>query len=144
MRTAPIRSRFGAENYTKSFLPLREHFRTAAVIRSHSARDSSTAMYGFSTNFIAGLLLGALIALLAPLAGIDLAAGGVAPRVETSAHTKNVQTVNRAAKSDRLPLPVRAKQDADNAKPTNIPVGCDPAFSPLTKSTSNFSSRCLA
>ena len=100
-------------------------------------------MYGFGTNFIAGVLLGALIAVLAPLAGIDLAAGGPVQRVETSAHVKNVQAVNRAAKSDRLPLPVRAKQDADNAKPVKIPVGCDPAFSPLTKSTSNFSSRCL-
>ena len=32
------------------------------------------AMYGFGTNFLTGLLLGALIAVLAPLAGIDLAA----------------------------------------------------------------------
>ena len=99
-------------------------------------------MYGFGTNFLAGLLLGALLA-LAPLVGIDLAAGGTAQR-EMSVQPKNVQAVNRAAKSDRLPLPVRAKQDADNAKPAKIPVGCDPAFSPLTKSTSNFSSRCLA
>lgn len=100
-------------------------------------------MSGFGTNFLAGLLLGALLAALAPLAGIDLAAGSVAQRIEVSTHPRTVQAVNRAAKSDRLRLPVRAKQDADTAKPVKIPVGCDPAFSPLARSGNNFSSRCL-
>jgi hypothetical protein len=102
-------------------------------------------MYGFGGNFLAGLLIGGALAILAPLAATDLAAGSAVPRVENiSTQIKfDGQLVNRAAKSDRLNL-VPAKRDAENAKPAKIPIGCDPAFSPLSKGAPNFSARCLA
>ena len=102
-------------------------------------------MYGFGGNFLAGLLIGGALAILAPLLATDLAAGSAAP------HTQNVSTqikfdsqaVNRSAKSDRLNIAPN-KRDAENAKPAKIPMGCDPAFSPLSKGAPNFSARCLA
>ena len=99
----------------------------------------------FSGNFMMGLIAGAALAVLAPLAATDLIAG---PRIAASQgkHEKfEIQTVNRAGKSDRLHNPRRATRDSDDAKPAKIPVGCDPAFSPLSKGARmNFSSRCLA
>jgi hypothetical protein len=106
-------------------------------------------MYGFGGNFLAGLLLGGALAILAPLLATDLAAGSVAPRAESvSTQIKfDGQAVNRAAKSDRLniaPSIAPGKRDAESAKPAKIPIGCDPAFSPLSKGAPNFSARCLA
>ena len=100
-------------------------------------------MYGFGGNFLAGLLIGGALAILAPLLATDLAAGSAAPRAENvSTQIKfDSQAINRAAKSDRL---APTKQDAENAKPAKIPMGCDPAFSPLSKGAPNFSARCLA
>ena len=102
-------------------------------------------MYGFGGNFLAGLLIGGALAILAPLAATDLAAGSAALRTENvSTQIKfDSQAVNRAAKSDRLNVTPN-KQDAENAKPAKIPIGCDPAFSPLSKGAPNFSARCLA
>jgi len=102
-------------------------------------------MYGFGGNFLAGLLIGGALAILAPLFATDLAAGSVAPRVDNvSTQIKfDGQAVNRATKSDRLNI-APTKQDAENAKPAKIPMGCDPAFSPLSKGAPNFSARCLA
>jgi hypothetical protein len=109
-------------------------------------------MYGFGGNFLAGLLMGGALAILAPLLATDLAAGSVAPRAESvSTQIKfDGQAVNRSAKSDRLNITpskqdaAPSKQDADNAKPAKILIGCDPAFSPLSKGVQNFSARCLA
>lgn len=101
-------------------------------------------MYGFGTNFLAGLVIGAGLAVLAPLAAVDPAAG--VPQAGGQMQTQfEVQTVNRAAKSDRVHNPQRATRDIDESKPVKIPVGCDPAFSPLSKGAGmNFSSRCVA
>jgi hypothetical protein len=106
-----------------------------------------TAMYGFRNNFLAGLLLGAMLAFVAPLAATDLTAGVLMQRPAAVQSSLGVQTVNRAAKSNRLHSPVRATRDIDddNHKPAKIPIGCDAAFSPLSKGARmNFSSRCLA
>src|SRR5687768_7688923 len=102
-------------------------------------------MYGFGGNFLAGLLIGGAIAILAPLAATDLAAGS-APRAENVSNQIKFdnQSVNRAAKADRLNVTPLSKRDAENAKPAKIPIGCDPAFSPLSKGAPNFSARCLA
>ena len=102
-------------------------------------------MYGFGGNFLAGLLIGGALAILAPLVTTDLAAGSAGPRAENvSTQIKfDAQVVNRAAKSDRINV-APSKRDADSAKPAKIPVGCDPAFSPLSKGAPNFSARCLA
>lgn len=118
------------------------HARLFARLKGEALR---TAMYGFGGNFLAGLLIGGALAILAPLLSTDLAAGSVAPRHENvSTQIKfDSQAVNRAAKSDRLNVAPN-KQDAENAKPAKIPIGCDPAFSPLSKGVQNFSARCLA
>ena len=102
-------------------------------------------MYGFGGNFLAGLLIGGALAILAPLLGTDLAAGSAAPQTQnvTTQIKFDSQAVNRAAKSDRLNITPN-KQDAENAKPAKIPIGCDPAFSPLSRGAQNFSARCLA
>jgi hypothetical protein len=109
-------------------------------------------MYGIGGNFLAGLLMGGALAILAPLAATDLAAGSAVPSRENSRENISTQikfdsqAVNRAAKSDRLNINViaPAKRDAENAKPAKIPIGCDPAFSPLSRGVQNFSARCLA
>jgi hypothetical protein len=99
--------------------------------------------HGFGTNFLAGLTLGVALTALAPLAATDLVADSM-PRADVQTKFE-VQTVNRAAKSDRLHGPQRATRDVEESKPAKIPVGCDPAFSPLSKGAGmNFSSRCLA
>ena len=102
-------------------------------------------MYGFGGNFLAGLLIGGALAILAPLVSTDLAAGSAAPRTENVSTQIKIdgQIVNRATKSDRLNV-APSKRDAENAKPAKIPIGCDPAFSPLSKGAPNFSARCLA
>ncbi len=101
-------------------------------------------MPGFKNNFLKGLLVGVTLAIVAPFATIDLV-GSAVPSAEASSPQHEIQTVNRAGKSDRLHNPQRAKQDVDNSnKLPSIPIGCDPAFSPLSKGArSNFSSRCL-
>jgi hypothetical protein len=102
-------------------------------------------MHGFGTNFLAGLFLGAAVAVLAPLAATDLAAG--VARTDAVQTKFEVQTVNRASKTDRLHNPQRATRgdDESKSKPVKILVGCDPAFSPLSKGASmNFASRCVA
>ena len=106
-------------------------------------------MYGFSSNFLAGLLLGVALTIIAPLAATDLTAGVVMQRPAVTQSTYEVQIVNRAAKANRLHNPVRATRDVENEsqnhKPAKIPIGCDAAFSPLSKGARmNFSSRCLA
>jgi hypothetical protein len=101
----------------------------------------------FKTNFILGMLVGVALAVAAPLAGTELVATFSAPAKASSvaAHLNKVapQTVNRAAKSDRI----RPSHNAIGNSPSRsrkIPDGCDPAFSPLSRGAgSNFSGRCL-
>jgi hypothetical protein len=95
-------------------------------------------MSGSGTGFLAGTLLGVAVSAAGLTAVTDLAARNIV--VATQADS---QTVNRAAKADRLQGPHRTKRDVENAKPAKIPVGCDPAFSPLSRNARNFSSRCL-
>ncbi len=53
-------------------------------------------MYGFSGNFLAGLLIGGALAILAPLLATDLAAGSAVPRAENvSPQIKSNLTVRR-------------------------------------------------
>jgi len=109
-------------------------------------------MGGFKINFLMGLLVGAMLALLAPLAGADLIAALSAPVQATttgSSMTKEAlgpQSVNRVTKSDRLhPLKTTNEVREPRRKSPRIPEGCDPAFSPLTKNgAGDFLSRCLS
>lgn len=93
----------------------------------------------FKANFLAGVLVGAALAVAAPFAGAEMVAALSAPAKASVVP----QTVNRAAKSDRL-----HPHDAVRNAPSTVPKileGCDPAFSPLSKGAgANFSSRCLA
>jgi hypothetical protein len=99
----------------------------------------------FKTNFLAGLLVGAFLALLAPFAGTELIATFSAPaQANTGAQMTIPQIVNRANKTDRLHPSHKAFGNSPS-KPHKILEGCDPAFSPLSRgAASNFSSRCLA
>jgi len=109
-------------------------------------------MGGFRINFLVGLLVGAVLAILAPLAGADLIAALSAPVQATTTGSSiakealGPQSVNRTAKSDRL-HPLKATNDVrePRRKSPRVLEGCDPAFSPLTKNgAGDFLSRCLS
>jgi hypothetical protein len=97
----------------------------------------------FKANFMAGLLVGAVVALGLPLVGTEVFATLSGPAQATAGAPLPLQTVNRVGKADRLrPSHNAIGRSAPKAK---ILEGCDPAFSPLSKgAASNFSSRCLA
>lgn len=108
-------------------------------------------MGGFKINFLVGLLVGAALAILAPLAGADLIAALSAPvqamtGASVAKEALGPQSVNRATKSDRLhPLKATNEVREPPRKSRRIPEGCDPAFSPLTKNgAGDFLSRCLS
>lgn len=98
-------------------------------------------MYGFRANFLAGLLIGAVLA-IAPWAGASLLANTSTPA--SASEQTAPPSVNRAGKSDRL-HPARKVTNEPRKAPAKILEGCDPAFSPLSKgaASANFSSRCL-
>ncbi len=66
---------------------------------------------------------------------------------------KSLHVVDRTHKGDRM-MPARDSSQSNVApapveqtrpQPARIPVGCDPAFSPLSgQSRANFTARCLA
>src|SRR4029079_8549846 len=96
-------------------------------------------MGAFKINFLMGLLAGAALAIVAPLAGADLVAALSAPVQATTISSipqdaLGPQSVNRAAKSGRLhPLKATNEVREPRRKSRRIPEGCDPAFSPLAK-----------
>jgi hypothetical protein len=82
------------------------------------------------------------------------AATGLDPR-QQSFHAqapKSLHVVDRTHKGDRLTPPRDSSQfkmtptpEQTRPQPSRIPVGCDPAFSPLSGSSrANFITRCLA
>ena len=107
-------------------------------------------MGAFKINFVVGLLVGAVIAILAPLAGADVIAALSAPAQATSSSVAKEalapQSVNRATKADRLhPLKTTNEVREPRRKYPKILEGCDPAFSPLTRNgAADFLSRCLS
>jgi hypothetical protein len=98
----------------------------------------------FKANFLAGLLVGAAIAVALPFAGAEVFAT-LSDSAQAAAPQPAVhQIVNRAGKGDRL-HPAHNAIGRSVPKAPKILEGCDPAFSPLSKgAASNFSSRCLA
>jgi hypothetical protein len=101
----------------------------------------------FKTNFIAGILVGLMLAIAAPLAGTEvfatLSPAVGANTVSNPVGSEPLQAVNRSGKSDRL-HPYNAASSSRSKMP-KIPEGCDPAFSPLSRgAASNFVSRCLS
>ena len=97
-------------------------------------------MTNSSRYLIAGGLLMLAIGCVAPSAGVALSFAG-RPTLQESAP----QTVNRAEKADRLPLPVAKKPVVPtSARPTPL-IGCEPVMSPLSKSAQpNSFGHCLA
>jgi hypothetical protein len=81
------------------------------------------------------------------------AAPGLDPNQQSfHAQAQSRHVVDRSNKGDRM-VPARDSQSNMTPRPTEqtrpqpvrIPVGCDPAFSPLSGSArANFSARCLA
>ena len=110
-------------------------------------------MRGFGTCFIAGLFLGVAINFVGPLAESYWDASGVIPTAKAQP-VAAIQTVDRTNKSDRLPSGPMLKSapggdTAGSGKPVEtarpIPVGCEPAFSPLSAARAIiFPNRCLA
>jgi len=88
---------------------------------------------------LAGLVVVLAMDMIAPPIGFGLAVFAW-PAVNGNALH---QSVDRAHKGDRLPLPlVNGRQNG----PTEIPVlvGCEPVFSPLSKSKhANYPGRCI-
>ena len=83
---------------------------------------------------------------LAAGALIALAMDVVAPPVGWATIVDNApQTVNRAGKADRLPMPMPIATRPVGHPPQRILVGCELAFSPLAAvAQSNFPGRCVA
>ncbi|HZP74862.1 MAG TPA: hypothetical protein VFB45_01850 [Pseudolabrys sp.] len=87
--------------------------------------------------------------------GVGLHAERAPLRVQPAAApaTASLYDVDRTHKGDRLKM-LGASRDSrgqgpvapNPARSSDVPVGCDPAFSPLSSSAraSNFASRCLA
>jgi hypothetical protein len=97
-------------------------------------------------SLITYLAAGAFVVLamdaVAPPVGIGLPALAW-PSVRGDAQTQ--QTVNRAGKGDRLPLPLARKSLRPAPPSPRILVGCEPVFSPLSAAArSNHSGRCVA
>jgi len=95
-------------------------------------------------NIASYLLAGGLVVMamdfVAPPVGIGLSIGGW-PVPEPAV----VQSVNRADKVDRLPVPVAGKQLVPGKPSEKILTGCEPAYSPLaTAARNNVAGRCVA
>ncbi len=89
--------------------------------------------------FLAGAVVLLVMDVVAPPAGIGLQLDAW-PSVNEAAH----QTVNRADKRDRLPLPIARKPMSPAQQPQHLLVGCEPAFSPLLAAAhTNFAARCV-
>ena len=97
-------------------------------------------MANITRHLITGGLLLLAIDGVAPRAGVALSFAS-SPTVQESVP----QTVNRAEKADRLPLPVAKKPVVPtSARPTPL-IGCEPLMSPLSKSAQpNSFGHCLA
>jgi hypothetical protein len=96
-------------------------------------------------NFVSYVLASALVVLLlnviAPPTGFGL---GVSARPPIEGQRLAPQIVDRARKSDRLQVP-RASERQITPPAAPILVGCEPAFSALSKAKqANFPGRCLA
>ena len=100
-------------------------------------------MRGFASYLIACILVVLAMDIIAPPVGLGFAFGAW-PAVN---HEEVVQSVNRAHKADRFPVPSTTvgKTLAPRQPPTVVMVGCDPVFSPLSASArANFAGRCVA
>jgi hypothetical protein len=82
-----------------------------------------------------------LLAVISPPAGFSLS---VAARPSVEKQEAVPQIVDRRHKSDRLQVP-RASGRQLTPRPAPVLVGCEPAFSSLSKEKqANFPGRCLA
>jgi hypothetical protein len=97
-------------------------------------------MRNFVSYVLASISVVLLLAVVTP-AGFGL---GVAARPSVQGHVMTPQIVDRAHKSDRLPVPkASGRQLTPPAAP--VLVGCDPVFSALSKEKhANYPGRCLA
>ncbi|MGH6683790.1 MAG: hypothetical protein ACRECA_07680 [Pseudolabrys sp.] len=60
-------------------------------------------------------------------------------------HQDQTQVVNRAGKSDRLPVAVASKQQPRIVPSRHLLEGCEPVFSPLSAAAKlNYPGRCVA
>jgi hypothetical protein len=93
-----------------------------------------------ATYLLAGSMIVLAMDFVAPPAGMGLNISAW-PQIEDSA----TQTVNRADKQNRLPLPVANKRPLPAAPAQHVLVGCEPVFSPLSAAAKlNYPGRCMA
>ncbi len=93
-------------------------------------------MRGLAPYLLSGFVVVIALDFLAPPSG----------RLSAATLSNTAQSVNRANKADRIPLPVATvgKRLGPNKAPA-ILAGCEPVFSPLSASArANFAGRCLA
>jgi hypothetical protein len=97
-------------------------------------------MRGFTGYLLIGVL--AVLAMgLVTVAGLDLAVGAR----PVPGRDAIIQHVDRTYKGDRLDLQSKFGSRPVTRQPTAVPVGCEPAFSPLAKADSpNISGRCVS
>ena len=98
-------------------------------------------MRNFVSYGLASALVALLLAVIAPPAGFGL---DVSARPSIEGQILVPQIVDRARKSDRLQVP-RASEKQITPPAAPVLVGCEPAFSVLSKEKqANFPGRCLA
>ena len=98
-------------------------------------------MRNFVSYVLASAFVVLLMAVIAPPVGFGL---GVSARPPIEGQRLAPQIVDRARKSDRLQVP-RASERQITPPAAPVPVGCEPAFSALSKEKrANFPGRCLA
>ena len=98
-------------------------------------------MRGLVSYILAGIVVVVAMDAIMPRAGLGLAIG-TWPAVEGK---ETSQVVDRAHKSDRLPVPLANGRRMFPPRAPAVLVGCEPVFSSLSASSrANFSGRCVA
>jgi hypothetical protein len=98
-------------------------------------------MRNFVSYVLASAFVVLLMAVIAPPVGFGL---GVSARPPIEGQRLVPQIVDRARKSDRLQVP-RASERQTTPPAAPVLVGCEPAFSALSKEKqANFPGRCMA
>ena len=122
-------------------------------------------MTSLSSYLTGGIVFVLALDFLAPPGGtglkFDIWPTVISPTPVSQQHADKGQMVDRRQKSDRLPISIHVRKNVPDVTPTAtieerpipqlspmpayaVPVGCDPAFSPLMVAKGgNFPSRCM-
>ncbi len=102
------------------------------------------AMRQYASYLVTASILAAALGVVVPLIGFGVPVGART----TVGRDAIVQSVNRTHKGNRLRIHIQMPATIERPQPIRrsptILVGCEPLFSPLSASATNFPSRCLA